>query len=213
MTAIDHVFVLSRDRAGLEARLGRAGLVPSFRRAHPGQGTSNLCYCFDDGYLELLSIDDPGAERDPQVARTGLIARGSGAPGVCPYGIAWRDGPEPPLAVETWDYAAPFLPPGVAIPVALESLDPAAPFLFRSPDTAPPAEWTDGRQGEIQRAAGLTRILWVGLTHPAAFRPGPTLLRLAERTCLRLTAGGGWSLELGIERPGGGGPLVLEDII
>ena len=42
-------------------RLTDAGLRESFRRDHPGQGTTNVCCCFDNAYLELLWLHDPAA--------------------------------------------------------------------------------------------------------------------------------------------------------
>ncbi len=88
MTHIDHVFVFPRDPAGLLVRLEGFGLEVSFRREHPGQGTANFCYCFDNTYLELLWVNDATAGQDPGVARTALIQRGSGNASACPIGIA-----------------------------------------------------------------------------------------------------------------------------
>ena len=118
MTQIDHVFVFPRDPAALQRRLDMEGLVPSFRRDHPGQGTANVCYCFENTYLELLRVEDATAERHPHVARTALIRRGSGDASVCPIGIAWRNEADGTMDVDTWHYEPPFLPAGASIAVA-----------------------------------------------------------------------------------------------
>lgn len=212
MTQIDHVFVFPRDIDGLRQRLEDAGLVPSFSRAHPGQGTANLCYCFENTYLELLWVEDPTAGQDPQVARTALMKRGSGDGSVCPVGVAWRDDGAGPLDIETWDYAPPFLPPGVSIPVATESDDPAAPFLFRSPGTHPPAEWTDGRAGALQRGAGLGAVACITLQYPPDYRPGLSITVLARHSMLCLERASRWCLSIAVSRHSGPEHLLLNDI-
>jgi hypothetical protein len=45
---IDHLFVfIEPDGPEIEA-LRRLGLVETYRRAHPGQGTANVCFAFDN---------------------------------------------------------------------------------------------------------------------------------------------------------------------
>ncbi|WP_171060451.1 VOC family protein [Poseidonocella sp. HB161398] len=194
---IDHVFVFPRDLPALEDRLGAAGLVPSFGRRHPGQGTANLCYCFENTYLELLWIEDRRALRDPRVRRTGLAERGSGHPAACPFGLAWRGDPDDPAPEwSLWRYHAPFLPDGAFIPVAAESDDMRHPMVFRSPATAAPADWTDGRAGGLQSAAGLGPVRRIILDCPRGFRAGPVLRDLAARTMLTLRPAEDWGLEL-----------------
>jgi len=212
MTQIDHIFVFPRDRARLQKRLEMAGLEPSFRREHPGQGTANVCYCFENTYLELLWVEDASAAQHPGVARTGLIQRGSGDPSSCPIGIAWRDGTDAGLEIETWDYEAPFLPAGMSIAVANESDDPAVPFIFRSPGTNAPSEWTDGRAGGLQRAAGLGPVERVILGCPPEYRPGPALSELAGCTILSVKDAPGWSLILEVSQRSSAEPLRLTDI-
>jgi hypothetical protein len=48
---IDHLFVFVEPPATEAAELEQAGLRESFRRRHPGQGTTNACFCFDNAYL------------------------------------------------------------------------------------------------------------------------------------------------------------------
>ncbi|MEQ5872088.1 VOC family protein [Sagittula sp. NFXS13] len=212
MTHIDHIFIFPRNLGELQRRLQNAGLEPSFQREHPGQGTANVCYCFDNLYLELLWVTDAAARLNPQVARTALIERGTGTTSACPVGIAWRDGPGRPLELETWNYTAPFLPAGFSIAVAFESTDPQAPFIFRSPGTSPPTDWRDGRQGNMQRAAGITTVEEVVLEYPVDRRPGSALTEMTKHTILTLEPGRRWSFSLWLERRDHAGPLLLDDI-
>jgi hypothetical protein len=66
-----HLFMFGT-RGDVEV-LGELGFVENFRRKHPGQGTSNACFCFDNAYLEILFVDDEAALA--RLTRTGLPER------------------------------------------------------------------------------------------------------------------------------------------
>lgn len=180
-TNLCHVFVFVEDRAAAERALAACGLVESFRRSHDGQGTANLCACFDNAYLELLWPEDHAALISVSVARTRLAERSRWHEnGASPFGIGLRGR----IPFPTWEYRPPFLPDGVGIAVALGSEDPRQPFLFRSPAEARPDQWTDGRAGKRQQAAGLAEITGLHLDLPVG--ASPALRTLAERGVLSL---------------------------
>lgn len=178
---VDHVFVFVAPKAPEAATLRNHGLVESFRRSHPGQGTANVCFCFDNAYLELLWVVDAAEATSCALSRSGLIDRAVWRrTGASPFGIALRhDDPRTPLPFPSWNYPAPFLPDGITIPVALASDDPRQPFLFRSPGGLRPDEWSDGRAGDRQQASGLTEIAGIGLAFPEAVAPHPDIEALA----------------------------------
>ena len=170
---IDHLVVVVKPGAPEKAILERAGLVESYRRAHPGQGTSNVCYCFDNAYLELAWEVDRAELTSPAIRRTGLAERASWrTSGAAPFGIALRTvPPEGSIPFETWDYRAPFLPSGMVILVAVSSDDPRQPLLFQSPGSKRPDRWTDGRAGARQTAVGLADISGLELIFPEDVEP------------------------------------------
>ncbi len=132
---LDHVFLFVRDLKAAE-EIGRSlGLTETYRRDHVGQGTANICYCFENAFLELLVLTDRSQAESPAIARTGLARRASWREtGACPVGIAWRrDRQEAPPSFSTWQFRPPYLPDGMHIPVADESDDPTVPLLFQSP--------------------------------------------------------------------------------
>lgn len=203
---LDHVFVFVEPGAPEAAALERAGLRESFRRRHPGQGTANVCYCFDNAYLELLWAEDPPDPSLATVARTRLAERADWRRnGAVPFGIAVRGSIGEDLPFETWNYLAPFLPPGMAIPVAVASDDLRQPFLFRSPGNQRPEHWTDGRAGARQRSAGLGDIVALDLDLPPGVRPAPALRALEQAGLLTLGTGDhGPRLILTLSRTDGG---------
>jgi hypothetical protein len=209
---IDHVFVFTALDAVEEiATLAQAGRVESNRRRHTGQGTSNVCYCFDNAYLELLWAVDADELAAPSVARTGLAERSRWREtGASPFGIALRPAEPGDLPFETWDYEAPFLPAGLSLPVATASDDAAQPMVFQSPGTSRPDQWTNGRDGDRQNSADLAEIVGVHLTFPVDITPHGAFVGLASDGHLSLDQGPtGPSLTLTISRGKGCQPRNL----
>lgn len=210
--SIDHLFVFVAPGALEAAALTRLGLVESFRRAHPGQGTANVCFCFDNAYLELLWVADADEAATCALARCGLAARADWRrTGASPFGIALRSAdPGAAAPFPCWDYAAPFLPAGMAIPVATAGDDPRQPLLFRSPGNARPDRWTDGRAGARQTVAGLAEIVSARLGFPEGVAPDPAFEMLAARGLIDLDRRGtAPTMELELSRANGGARACL----
>lgn len=187
---LDHVFLFAAADGRDAERLAALGLTESTRISQPQQGTSHVIYCFDNAYLDLVSIDNPEvAERSSATqVQLGVRAdwwRQEGSP----FGFGWRtDPPGGPCPLPSWDYAGPSLPAGMTIPVADSSDDAGQPMIFMSAGDKPPADWTDGRAGNRQRPAGLAEIVGLRLEVPAGAPPSEDLLCLAETGMLDLVA-------------------------
>jgi predicted metal-dependent HD superfamily phosphohydrolase len=167
---IDHLFLfIEPDGPEIEA-LKRLGLTETYRREHPGQGTANACFAFDNLFLELLWLTSEPEARSPAIARTRLLERSLWhAKGTCPFGVAVRS-ELAGLGVATWDYRPPYLsqvlPAGAGIAVATASDDPAVPMVFVSPGKESPAQWPQERKGGLQSAAGFGPVLSLELGLP-----------------------------------------------
>lgn len=180
-----HVFMFVQPGAPEKTALESLGLRESYRRDHPGQGTSNICYCFDNAFLELLWVTDPLAVSAPAIARTGLAARANWRQnGATPFGIALRGDRAAPFP--TWDYRPPYLPAGTSIAVAQSSSDATQPLLFVSPGNSRPDQWPDGRAGDRQRAAGLREISALELVLVSDQTPSADLRALEDSGILGL---------------------------
>jgi hypothetical protein len=133
---IDHVFILCAEGAPEADALLAAGLQEGSSNTHPGQGTANRRFFFENLYLELLWVSDAEeAQREP-AARTRLWERWSKrGQGACPFGLvfAGADGSpsvEPPFS--TWSYHPPYSE--VAIDIGRETpLSEPELFYFRFP--------------------------------------------------------------------------------
>lgn len=199
-----HVFVFVSLGAPEAEALREAGMVESFRRRHPGQGTANSCWCFDNAYLELLWVENADELASTQIRRTGLAERADWRrTGAAPFGIGLR-GKAP---FPTFDFRAPYLPEGSVIPVALASGDARQPFMFRSPGELRPDQWTDGLAGERQQSAGLAEIVGLSLTLSAA--PSEALRRLEREGIVSLARAVDSRMELTISQTDGSPPKRL----
>ena len=107
------------------AALSRLGVREGSPNTHPGQGTANRRYFFQNAYLELLWVQDAAeAQREP-VRHTRLwdrwLRRQAGA---CPFGVVLRAGsdtPFTPAPFPTWAYVPHYLPQGTIIDVGSET--------------------------------------------------------------------------------------------
>lgn len=154
---LDHIFLFVSGETMARKMMDDAGLRVNYARAHPGQGTQNLCACFDNVFLELLWLD--GTEISTASQAIGLEARGQGKGS--PIGISWRGS----TTLETMPYHAPFLPEGISIPVAAASADLSLPFVFQTPGGTPPIDRTDGLVGGRQ-APEYTRVKLIEIKVP-----------------------------------------------
>lgn len=199
---IDHVFLfIEPDGPEIEA-LQRLGLAETYRRAHPGQGTANACFAFDNLYLELLWLTSEAEARSPAIARTCLWERSQWRTlGTCPFGIAVR-GDLASAGVPTWDYRPPYLPPGMGIPVATDSDDPMQPMLFVSPGREAPHDWPAERRGRLQRDAGWSEARGLTLQLAEGVAPCAALVSLAALSGLTLRPGEGAAQGLSLDLVG-----------
>ena len=158
---VDHVFMLveaAEVNAAVQA-LAAVGLQESSRRSHPGLGTSNIFFCFDNAFLELLWVVNREEARRTRLGQMLLERLDGRLTGAAPFGFGFRTtSPEESVPFDTWIYEPPQELGYKPIPIAQCSGDPRQPLLFRAQRQFPPSEWTDGNAGARQTAAGLAVV-------------------------------------------------------
>jgi len=132
---VDHAFIGCRSGAPEGDALLRAGFVEGSANTHPGQGTANRRFFFENFMLELIWVADPAEAKSAQTRRTRLWERCSRRESaVSPFGIVFRaaGAEDSPAPFPTWDYYPGYLPPGLAIQIA-EGTTLHEPELFYLP--------------------------------------------------------------------------------
>ena len=98
-----------------------AGFIEGSGNMHPGQGTANRRFFFDNFMLEFIWISDITEATTGDARRTQLWERCSHRePTSNPFGILFRRRSEDdtPLPFRTWSYRPNYLPRGLAIEMA-----------------------------------------------------------------------------------------------
>lgn len=178
---IDHVFMLVEpaEVAGVVRALTDFGLTESSRRTHPGLGTSNVFFCFDNVFLEILWVADRAEAGRTELGRQ-LIERVDGrASGATPFGIAFRTlQPGDAVPFETWIFEPPAELGFKPIPIALSSRDRSQPLMFRAQRAARPDAWTDGKAGVRQTPAAISEVTALRFAPPRHVQPSADLQTL-----------------------------------
>jgi Glyoxalase-like domain len=166
---LDHFFVCVAPDA-VEAEVLKAfGLTEGIRRVHQGQGTANVCFFFDNAYLELLWLNDIHEIQSYPVIPMGLWQRCCWRDTqACPFGIAFRLGnlAAKDLPFSSWDYYAPFLPDGASIPIATNSNYLSEPLIFISPGNQKPSSYPLERRPPLVHKAKLHQVTGLNVILP-----------------------------------------------
>lgn len=163
---VDHLFICTATGAPEAELLLDAGVTEGSPNIHPGQGTANKRFFFENGYLELLWVSDEAESRSPLAAPTRLwerwIKRGEST---SPFGICLSSqvGVNGHLPFSTWRYKPDYLPQGRQILFA-DGLSLAEPEIFVLDW---PHLWSPGTE-PTEHASGLQRIrsVSIGLSRP-----------------------------------------------
>ncbi|WP_400191161.1 VOC family protein [Hymenobacter sp. B81] len=132
---LHHLFIFTDDQGQVADELLALGFAEGSRRVHPGQGTANRKFYFENGYLEVLWVHN-AAELDSAPVRAvglGLRARpqdtGYSLLGLCVV----RDAASDRLFTGAQHYQPEYFPPGLAIDVLPNTDHPTLPWTFRLP--------------------------------------------------------------------------------
>lgn len=142
----DHAFVFVGAGAPDADLLAAAGLVEGPPNIHPGQGTQNRRFFFQNGMIELLWVHSEEEAGSASIARARLLERFRyKLTGACPFGIGLSSakGEMKNLPFNTWPYRPPYLPDGVKIAVADVSQSPDKLFAFVVPGAGSRPEWDE----------------------------------------------------------------------
>ncbi|MBC6699368.1 VOC family protein [Hymenobacter puniceus] len=156
MMEIDHLFIFCDSPQAAADDLRALGLTEGSSRVHPGQGTANRKFYFENFFLEILWVHDAAEINSPLLLPTQLGERARYATtGASPYGLCLRNTPDTdPVFEAALAYQPVYFPAGLTIAVLPHAHNPSLPWTFRLPFTGPPAVTTE----PTRHPAGLRRL-------------------------------------------------------
>jgi hypothetical protein len=117
---LDHVFICTSVDSLEASALTTFGLTEGPANTHPGQGTANRRFFFDNAMLELLWVDNEAEAKSELTKPTRLWERWAGRDrSACPFGICFRPATNshaPPFPA--WKYRPKYLPDPLCIDIA-----------------------------------------------------------------------------------------------
>ncbi len=194
---LDHIFILTDVGAPAADKLVDFGLVEGPGNTHPGQGTANRRFFFQNVMLELLWVADAEELKASDLSvlwhRRPPGWHREQPPAASPFGLCLRPGTTPTVDVPFpgWPYCPSYLPAPLQIWIGNNADELAEPFLFYlsfgKPKASPPG----------QRFQTVSRL---SLTGPPG-TPSETLTKtLAHDRTIEWISGNEPLMELGFDQ-------------
>lgn len=130
---LDHVFIFVSAGAPEAEKLRGFGFLEGEPNTHPGQGTSNRRFFFDNMMLELLWVSDRDEAQSERTRRTRLWERWKGRKKTSPFGLVFTSS-DADVPFTGWEYTPHYLPEGLHFLVGDNAEILNEPLVFRMPD-------------------------------------------------------------------------------
>lgn len=135
---VDHIFIFSNNQGKEADELVSFGLIEGSNRIHPGQGTRNRKFYFENFFLEIVWVSNESELTNELTSPTRLWERanhkinGSSPFGLCLVHSADTDC----LLEECLKYRPSYLPAGLSFDIITNEERPYLPWTCRLPSTA-----------------------------------------------------------------------------
>jgi len=197
---LDHVLICTDIGAPVADRLRDFGLTEGTSNVHPGQGTRNRRFFFDNAMLELLWVHNPEEAQSAVTRPTQLWARWDGRHrDALPFGICLRPRHQPTEALPfaAWAYIPSYLPSPWVIHVAENASILTEPMLFYvafgyRPDQADPPP-------PLDHAVGFREMTSLRLQGPQSVPQSAALRAVVEMEMMTVSTGGPALMEIGFD--------------
>jgi hypothetical protein len=132
---IHHIFIFTDPKGEAADELVNFGLIEGSGRVHPGQGTANRKFYFDNFFLEILWVDKQEEFNHDLIKSTGLCQRANHQLNShSPFGLCLANEPTTDsLFASAYQYQPDYFPVGMTINVVTNDLCPQLPWTFRLP--------------------------------------------------------------------------------
>ncbi len=196
---LDHLFILTKPGAPAAQKLIDFGLTEGPSNIHPGQGTANRRFFFQNAMVELLWVHDQEETRSELTAPTTLGQRfqhrGQAASS---FGLCLRSSQasstEPPFP--GWQYHPTYLPESLFVWIGNNVTQLAEPFLFYLSFGGRPDAKPVDRRSPLEHSIGFKEITAVHIQLPHCTQLSPELQAVAAVDGIALAPGETEHLEI-----------------
>jgi hypothetical protein len=197
---LDHLFVWTAEGAPEAKLLIDSGLTEGTPNKHPGQGTANRRFFFNNAFIELLWVHNKEEAQSERALH--FWERWSGRnTGACPFGFIFRpqdrDGCDPPFA--TWEYRPAYLPENLSILVGKNAERLNEPMLFCMPFGRRPDSFLQGSRELLTHKSGVSEIRELRLSLPAVDLLSDVLQAAVSARLINLQSGSQFKLEIAFD--------------
>ncbi|OQX02821.1 MAG: glyoxalase-like domain protein [Thiothrix lacustris] len=162
---MDHIFVCVQAHAPEADALVALGLTEGSPNRHPGQGTANRRFFFDNAFLELLWLADAEEAQQPLTQPTRLYERLCDTTGqISPFGVCFRPSmPDELPNFPVWQYQPGYLPASLQVDIAMDT-PLAEPMWFFLGFGSRPDQASASKQQPLQHSLGVKTVTALRLT-------------------------------------------------
>lgn len=132
---IDHIFIFSNNGGKEADKLVEFGLTEGSSRIHPGQGTTNRKFYFENFFLEILWVIDENEIRSELTSKTKLWERSQfDNNDFSPFGLCLVNSKlTDKLFEQSESYQPKYFPERMSIDIITNEKNPNLPWTFRLP--------------------------------------------------------------------------------
>lgn len=132
---IHHIFIFANPKGKIADELVEFGLTEGSGRVHPGQGTANRKFYFDNFFLEILWVENQQEFNRELIVSTGLGQRAEySLNSASPFGLCLANEPATDsFFTAAYQYQPDYFPAGMTIDVLANNFCPQLPWTFRLP--------------------------------------------------------------------------------
>jgi hypothetical protein len=197
---LDHLFIFTEIGAPAADRLVEFGFAEGSSNIHPGQGTTNRRFFFQNAMLELLWVHDPVEAQSELIQPTRLYDRWEQRDRVCPIGLILRSNPpDGAVAFSSWPYKPPYLPEHMSFAIATNKDVLTEAILFQSPFGQRPDQFPAEKAQPLVHPIGCREITRVTIVTPVPTPPSPEFQTLLNAQIVQLQHGDAYCVGLGFD--------------
>ncbi len=161
---LDHIIIFSQNHGREADELVKFGFTEGSNRIHPGQGTRNRKFYFENFFLEIVWVSDETEVRGESTAPTGLWERANYKINGCsPFGLCLAYSSDTDeLFKGSLKYSPVYLAEGQAFYIVTNMENPYLPWICR----LPMADRQNFAKDPISHKVGISRLTKVNFGIP-----------------------------------------------